>query len=779
MQSVIGALRVNLGLDSAQFSRGLQQAQDSLRQAGQRMQSIGQRMTVGLTAPIAAMGVFALRAGGDFEAAMNRVAAVSGASAGQLEGLSAVAREMGATTQFSASQAADAMGFLAMAGMQTDQIIGALPATLQLAAAAQMDLGAAADTVTNIMAGYGLQIADLGRVNDVLVSAFTGSNTNLQDLGTAMRYAGPVAAAAGVQFEEAAAAIGLMGNAGIQGSMAGTSLRGAISQILNPTNAAADAMRSLGLQFTDAQGRILPLDQIIEQLAPHAEDAGLFMQLFGQRAGPAMAAMVSQGAQALRNLTTRLEESGGTAERIANAQMQGFNGALTRLKSAFEGLQIAIAESGLLEFATELVAKLGDIVGGLAETNPAMLRFTTVAAGIAAALGPALAVIGVLVATLGAVAAPVLAVTGAIAVAVGIWAAWGERAEPMPGTLEAVTAAQGALNTALGTFSETGAPQAGAEAQAYARELEEQASAALAAAEAELALMQAELLRFQSAPVEERGLLSGDGEERAMARNIAEAQTQMEGLRQTLADARATLADLNKEATAAGSATGDFGAIATTVTIDTGGLGEALTEVAGGLSDVSTGTSGAARGVEDIGKAAEDAKTRLQGVSQGLSRFLLQATGSADGARQAISGLLDRALELSLNSVFMSLLGGLEGSKGGGGFFGQILSSLFSFDGGGYTGSGPRSGGIDGKGGFLSVMHPNETVIDHTKGGAGSGGNTIVNITNNTGQQVETQERTNANGERQLDIAIGRSIGRGRQDSAFARYGAKPKALSR
>src|SRR5690606_28233960 len=142
----------------------------------------------------------------------------------------------------SASEAADAMGFLAMAGMDANDILGAMPDTLNLAAAANLDMARAADIVTNIHAGYNKDVSELTAATDVLVKAFTSANTDLSQLAEAMKYAGPVASAAGVDFNEAAAALSMMGNAGIQGSMAGTSLRGAISRILGPTKAMREAM---------------------------------------------------------------------------------------------------------------------------------------------------------------------------------------------------------------------------------------------------------------------------------------------------------------------------------------------------------------------------------------------------------------------------------------------------------------------------------------------------------------------------------------------------------
>ncbi|MEM1149753.1 MAG: phage tail tape measure protein [Pseudomonadota bacterium] len=277
-----------------------------------------------------------------FEQAMNRVGAVSQANSEQMAAMSQQARELGRTTQFTAAQAADAQGFLAMAGFQTNQILGAMPGTLQLAAAAQIDLGRSADIVSNVLTGYRLEVDQLNRVNDVLVATFTSANTDLSQLGEAMKFVGPVASAAGVEFETAAAAVGLMGNAGIQASMAGTSLRGAITRMLNPTRQVAQAMTEAGLNFTDAQGRLLPLSQIIEQLEPHADDAGLMMQLFGQRAGPAMAALVGEGSEALQEFEAILLDSGGTAERVAAGQMRGFMGFWREFTSIMGGLAIAI-----------------------------------------------------------------------------------------------------------------------------------------------------------------------------------------------------------------------------------------------------------------------------------------------------------------------------------------------------------------------------------------------------------------------------------------------------
>lgn len=417
--ALIGALRIPLSINAGKFARNTKEAGGQLDDLGRRAKRLGRNMariggilSTTVTGPIVAFGAGILRAGGDFQKAMNRVTAVSGATGDEIEKLKAQAKELGATTQFSASQAADAMGFLAMAGFDANKIMGAMPGTLQLAASAQLDLAKSADIVSNVLTGYNMDVKQLSRVNDVLVKTFTSTNTDLVQLGEAMKYAGPVASAAGVKFEESAAAIGLMGNAGIQASMAGTSLRGAISRMLAPTKQMRSLMQEAGLVFTDAQGRLLPLDQIVQSLEPHADDAGLMMKLFGLRAGPAMAALVSQGSDQLRKLTGELENSGGTAKRIADVQMKGFSGAMKELRSAFEALQIAIAESGLLDLMTDAARGLAQFFRELSQANPALLKWGTLIAGIAAIVGPAILVLGGLVAAIGAIA-PALTAAGA------------------------------------------------------------------------------------------------------------------------------------------------------------------------------------------------------------------------------------------------------------------------------------------------------------------------------------------------------------------------------
>ncbi|GGM65228.1 hypothetical protein GCM10012275_39740 [Longimycelium tulufanense] len=401
MALTIGELVGYLRLDTSNFDRKLTAAGRSLSGAGRAMADVGATATTKVSLPLATLGGTALKMGGDFEASMNRVRAVSGATGEDFDQLRSLAKKLGSTTQYSASEAADAMGFLAMAGFKTNDIMTALPGTLDLAAAGNLDLAQAADIASNILSGYGLKTEEIGRLNDVLAKTFTSANVDMRMLGESFKYVGPVAASAGVKFEETAAAIGLLGNAGIQGSEAGTALRGSIARLLSPTKEVSEKLAELGVSVVDSGGKLLPLVDIIRQLEKSGASTADMMTIFGLEAGPAMQALVSQGADALGNLTSELERSGGTASKIASIQMEGLNGSIKGLQSAFEGLMIAVGESGLLGWATRFVSTLTGIVQALSHTDSATLRTITVIGGLAAALGPAAWVVGKLTAATG------------------------------------------------------------------------------------------------------------------------------------------------------------------------------------------------------------------------------------------------------------------------------------------------------------------------------------------------------------------------------------------
>jgi len=394
-------MNVFLNLDVNKFNAALRNAQRSMTKFGRSMQRVGQNLTTSVTLPVVAIGGNALRTAAQFESAMNQVAAVSGATGKQFQELENLAKQLGETTSFSASQAAEGMSFLAMAGFEVNDILQSMPGVLNLAAAGQMDLAMASDIASNILTGFGKDASEMANAVDVLAKTFTSSNTNLEQLGEAMAYVAPVANSAGLQFEEVSAAVGLLGNAGIQASMAGTALRGSISRLLSPTAESEKILNRLGITALDSAGNLLPLNQIIEQLEKSGATTADILTIFGDRAGPGISALVDQGSQSLRELTKELENSGGTAQTIADKQLEGLNGALKRLQSAFEGLMITIADSGLLDAATRLIEKLTASVSKLAERwrklSPEVQENILLMVGIAAAVGPLLLIFGNLV----------------------------------------------------------------------------------------------------------------------------------------------------------------------------------------------------------------------------------------------------------------------------------------------------------------------------------------------------------------------------------------------
>ena len=349
------------------------------------------------------VGGRALQTAADFDAAMRSVQAKTGATGQVMEAMTAQAREMGRTTVHSATDAANAQAFLAQAGFSANEVMSALPGTLALASAGQLDLASAADIASNVLSGFGLGVEELDRVVDVMALTAASANVSVAQMGHAMAYAGPVASAAGTDFEETAAAIGLLGNAGFQGELGGTALRGALTKLLNPTKEAQEILDRLGVSATDSTGELLPLVDVIAQFEGAGLTAGDAMEIFGQRAGPGMLALVSQGSDALATLAGNLEGAEGTAQRMADTMSGGLHGAMRQIASITESAWISFGQrlTPALMTAADLFASLPGpmqeiiIVGGALVGSLGLL---TLAFGTAwtAALGPiALVVAGV------------------------------------------------------------------------------------------------------------------------------------------------------------------------------------------------------------------------------------------------------------------------------------------------------------------------------------------------------------------------------------------------
>lgn len=287
-----------------------------------------------------------------FQDEMAAVGAISSATSSEFMQLTNVAEEMGRTTRYTAVEAAQGLRFMSMAGLEASTSIKALPSMLQLAAAGALDLGTAADISTNIMSGYGMQAEDLTRINDVLVQGFTNSNSTLQELGTAFSYVGPVAKATGIEFEEVVATLGQLANAGIKASLGGTSLRGVLAALENPSKKARGILQQLGesigqttIQIRNADGTFIGMTNLLTQLEKASLNTSQAMAIFGVRAGPSMIALLEQGIPAFEKLNDKMLDSEGRAAKVAQEMENTLGGAFRRLTSATDGLTKSIGDS--------------------------------------------------------------------------------------------------------------------------------------------------------------------------------------------------------------------------------------------------------------------------------------------------------------------------------------------------------------------------------------------------------------------------------------------------
>jgi TP901 family phage tail tape measure protein len=377
----------------ATLSRSMTQRMASM---GSTMRNVGGTMTKSLSLPLAGIGASVIKLGSDFQYQMRRVKNISQATGGDFEMMSKQAKKLGATTQFTATQAAEGMEFLAMAGFKPKQIYEAMPAVLNGAAAANMDLGDTANIVSNIMTGFGLKAGEATRATDLLTKASQMGNVDVAGLGESFKYGGSMAKMAGLSVEETAAAFTLMGNAGMQGSMGGTSVGAALRSMMKPSRFAKKEMEALGLTFQTAGGKLKPLPQIIDEVGKSGITNEQFLRIFGTEGGRAMSALSEQGSDSMRKLTKEIEGSAGTTDRFAKDMNTTAKAGMWGFTSALEGLAIAISESGVLDAFTQVLGKVTEFIQGLNKTNPEILKWGFTLGLLVVAIGPTISAMGFL-----------------------------------------------------------------------------------------------------------------------------------------------------------------------------------------------------------------------------------------------------------------------------------------------------------------------------------------------------------------------------------------------
>jgi TP901 family phage tail tape measure protein len=431
------------------FAASVKRIERNATRIGVALAAVG----AGITAAFAS----AVRTTATFQQSMANTQSVVGATSEDLQRLTGFAREMGKQSVFSATEAANAMYFLGSAGFDTEKIMKSLRGTLLLAAATQSDLAFTSGTVAATLSAFGLAAQETDRVANVFAATIASSQATMERLSTSMSFVGPVARSVGLSLEDTTSILGSLFNAGIDASTAGTALRQSIAQLLKPSGDATAALDRLGVTVLDTSGNLRPMIDIIRDLEKAGLSTADAMSIFGIRAGPAMLALVNKGADAIENLTKKVTGTNKAAES-AEIQMSTFQGQLTKLKSAFQELQIAIGTT-LLPTLTEYVQKMTEIINKTSEwaaENPKLTKtlatlgatvgVTALALGGLSLAAPGLIAVGKAVAGIGSAAVAALPGLTGFTAGIGTLAAI---AAPVIATMWAVNRAVKAWNTPI------------------------------------------------------------------------------------------------------------------------------------------------------------------------------------------------------------------------------------------------------------------------------------------------------------------------------------------
>ncbi|MCY9274610.1 phage tail tape measure protein [Bacillus haynesii] len=395
--ATVGEIRARLILDMADWSKKSDQAKSDMSEMGKSSKTLSKDMGLVQKASLAVGGAVvagigaSVKTAADFEAAMSNVKAISGATGQEFEDLKNIASKMGAETKFTAVEAAEGLQYLAMAGFSVKDQVGSLPAVLNLAAASNESLGRSADIVSNIMTGFGIKAEESGHAVDVLVKTMTTANTDLGQLGDAMKYVAPVANGLGYSMEDTAAAVAKMSDAGIQGSMAGTALRATLLHLSNPVGQTAKAVKKYNLELEDANGNLKSLPELIGYISKNlegmsdAQKTATAAQLVGTEAASGFVTLLKVGEKGLRDYSNELRNAGGTADRVAKTQMDNLKGSFEKFKSALDGLGIKIGNEFLPTFR-KIVDEGTNILDFLNKLNPGVITTGLEMAGTAAAI---------------------------------------------------------------------------------------------------------------------------------------------------------------------------------------------------------------------------------------------------------------------------------------------------------------------------------------------------------------------------------------------------------
>lgn len=411
VSDVISRLSVWLGLDTAAFERGadisekrLKKMEREFERSGKKIQELGKKLTLAISAPVAAAGVAVVKMAGDFEQSMIKLGISSQASADQLKQMSDLALKLGKDTIFGASDAANAMDELAKSGLSaTDILNGAAEATVYLATAAGSELSPAANAITDSMQQFGLTTAQLPEAINQITGAVNQSKLDFEDFALAIGQSGGVAGGLGVEFTDFNTVLAATSSLFASGSDAGTSFKTFLTSLAGNSKQAKDAIAAFGLQFYDANGGLRSMAEIAEELRKklgglnEQAKTEVLKTIFGTDAMRTAIGLMNQGAEGLDRIAAAIKNTDAAAQ--AAERMKGFYGQLENLKGAIETLAIRVGQSGVLEAITALVTKIGDFIDFLSEASPGVLQFAAVLGTLAAVVGPVVLAFGVLKST--------------------------------------------------------------------------------------------------------------------------------------------------------------------------------------------------------------------------------------------------------------------------------------------------------------------------------------------------------------------------------------------
>ena len=401
----IGDIVAHLKLDISDFANKMDVAMNQIdnsaekfggiKRAGEALAPVGKMLTATVTAPVVALGASAIKTGMDFDASISKVGALSGATGKDLQKLENVAREMGKTTQYSATEAADALGYMALAGWDVDESTSALPGVLNLAAASGMDLAQASDLCTDYMSAFGMEASQAGEFADMLAYAQAHSNTTTEQLGEAFKNCAVNCNNFGMDATQTTAVLGKLADQGLKGSEAGTALNAVIRDMTTKMKDGQIQIGKTKVAVTDANGNFRDMSDIVADVQKategmtEAEKLNALQSTFTADSIKAMGILVNGTEGELEGFTNELYNSEGAAKSMAEALNNNLKGDITKLKSAFGELQLQIADR-LTPVLRNLAQGLTNVINWFNNLSPAAQNVIMAIVGIVAAIGPML-----------------------------------------------------------------------------------------------------------------------------------------------------------------------------------------------------------------------------------------------------------------------------------------------------------------------------------------------------------------------------------------------------